>query len=41
MYRGAAIALVAMAAFDHFYLDGKYLHNVQAVADSLLHFFLR
>ena len=26
---------------DYFYLDGKYLHSVQAVANSLLHFFLR
>ena len=41
MYRGVAIALVALAAFDYFYLDGKYLHSVQAVANSLLHFFLR
>ena len=35
-----ATALVALAAFDYFYLDGKYLHSVQAVANSLLHFFL-
>jgi hypothetical protein len=27
-----------MAAFDYFYLDGKYLHSVQAVANSMLHF---
>jgi hypothetical protein len=38
MYRGVATALVALAAFDYFYLDGKYLHSVQAVANSLLHF---
>ena len=41
MYRGVATALVALTAFDYFYLDGKYLHSVQAVANSLLHFFLR
>jgi hypothetical protein len=40
MYRGVTTALVALAAFDYFYLDGKYLHCVQAVANSLLHFFL-
>jgi hypothetical protein len=41
MYRGVATFLVALAALDYFYLDGKYLHSVQAVANSLLHFFLR
>jgi hypothetical protein len=41
MYRGVATFLVALAAFDYFYLDGKYLHSVQAVANCLLHFFLR
>ena len=41
MYRGVATALVALAAFDYFYLDGMYLHHVQVVADSLLHFFVR
>ena len=40
MYRGVATALVAPAAFDYLYLDRKYLHVVQAVANSLLHFFL-
>ena len=39
MLRSAAIALVAMAAFDYFYLDGKYIHSVQSVVSSLLHFF--
>jgi hypothetical protein len=29
MYRGVATGLVALAAFDYFYLDGKYLHSVQ------------
>ena len=41
MCRGVATFLVALAALDYFYLDGKYLHSVQAVANSLLHFFLR
>ena len=41
MYRGVATALVALAAFDYFYPDGKYLHHVQVVADSLLHVFFR
>jgi hypothetical protein len=31
MNRGVATALVALAAFDYFYLDGKYLNYVQAV----------
>jgi hypothetical protein len=39
MYRSVATALVALAAFDYFYLDGRYLHYVQAVAESMLHFF--
>jgi hypothetical protein len=29
MFRTAAIALVALAAFDDSYLDGKYMHSVQ------------
>jgi hypothetical protein len=41
MYRGVATFLVALAAFDYFYLDGKYLHYVHVVANSLLHVFLR
>jgi hypothetical protein len=41
MYRTAAVALAAMAAFDYFYLDGKYLHAIHIEALSLLHFFVR
>jgi hypothetical protein len=41
MYRTAAVALAAMAAFDHFYLDGQYLHVIQMAVLSLLHFFVR
>jgi hypothetical protein len=40
MYRVAATILAALAAFDYFYLDGKYLHAVQMVANSMLHFFV-
>jgi len=27
-----------MAAFDYFYLDGKYIHTVQTMMFSFLHF---
>jgi hypothetical protein len=40
MFRTMAIALVAMAAFDYFYLDGKYIHSVQTVTLSILHAFI-
>jgi hypothetical protein len=35
MFRVVAIALVAMAAFDWYYLDSKHLH--EKVALSLIH----
>jgi hypothetical protein len=38
MFREVAIALVALAAFDQFYLDGKYLHSIEMATRSLLHF---
>jgi hypothetical protein len=38
MFRVVAIALVALAAFDYLYLDGKYIHSVQAMMLSMLHF---
>ena len=38
MFRGVAVALVAMTAFDYFYLDGRYIHSVQMVVFSMLHF---
>jgi hypothetical protein len=41
MFRIAAITLVGLAAFDYVYLDGKYLHVVQTVANSMLHFLIR
>lgn len=40
MFRGAAVALVALAAFDHFFLDGRYVHSVQMMVLSLLHFLI-
>ena len=40
MYRIVAIGLVALAAFDYVYQDSKYLHTVQSVASSMLHFFI-
>jgi len=40
MFRGAAVALVALAAFDHFFLDGRYFHSVQMMVLSLSHFLL-
>jgi hypothetical protein len=36
-----AVALAAMAAFDLFYMDRKYLHSVQMAAHSILHFVLK
>jgi len=33
MFRVAAIALVATAAFDYFYLDGRNLHALSGCSD--------
>lgn len=38
MYRSVAIALVALAAFDRFYLGGKYMDAAGAMARSVIHF---
>ena len=38
MFRVVAIMLVALATFDLFFLDGKPVHAVEAVARSLAHF---
>jgi hypothetical protein len=38
MFREVAMALVALAAFDYFYLDGKYVHAVDIATRSMLHF---
>jgi hypothetical protein len=37
MLRIVAIALVAMAAFDYFYLDGRHIHSVQRELLSIIH----
>jgi hypothetical protein len=39
MFRGVATALVAMATFDLYVLDGRYIHAFQMIGRSLLHFF--
>jgi hypothetical protein len=39
MFRGVATALVAMAAFDLYVLDGRYIHAFQSIGLSVLHFF--
>jgi hypothetical protein len=31
MFRVAAVALVALAAFDYFYCNGWYIHTAEAV----------
>jgi len=38
MFRVVAIALVALAAYDFHFLDGKYTYAVDALARSLAHF---
>jgi hypothetical protein len=38
MFRGVATALAAMAAFDLFFLDGRYIHALQEIGRSILHF---
>jgi hypothetical protein len=39
MFRGVAIVLVAMAAFDLYFLDGRYIHAFQEIGRSILHHF--
>ena len=38
MFRAAAVALAALVALDWYFLDGKYLGTVEALARSLIHF---
>jgi hypothetical protein len=38
MFRIVAIALVAFAAFDLYFLDGQYTHAAEAMGMSLRHF---
>jgi hypothetical protein len=35
MFREVAITLVALAAFDYFYLDGKYVHSIEMATRSM------
>ena len=39
MFRGVASALIAMAAFDLYVLDGRYIRAFQSIGLSVLHFF--
>jgi hypothetical protein len=39
MWRGVAIALVAIVAFDYFFLDARYIHAVQTMLITLAHSF--
>jgi len=39
MFRGVATALVAMAAFDLYVLDGRYINAFRMIGRSVLHFF--
>jgi len=38
MYRNVATILVALAAYDLFFLDGRYTHAIQMMSTSVLHF---
>jgi hypothetical protein len=38
MLRAAAIALTALLAFDSYFLGGKYIGTVEALARSFIHF---
>ena len=40
MFRVVAIAVVALAAYDFFVLDGTYLHHVQAMLADMRHYIL-
>jgi hypothetical protein len=41
MVRTVAIALVVMASFDYFFLDGKYLRALESGLLSMIHFVVR
>jgi hypothetical protein len=38
MFRSAAVALVALAAFDYFYCNGWYTQTAEAIVFRALHF---
>jgi hypothetical protein len=40
MFRIVAMIVVALAAYDFFFLDGTYLHHVQAMLADMRHHFL-
>jgi len=40
MFRIVAIIVVALAAFDFFFLDGTYLHHVQSMLAEMRHHIL-
>jgi hypothetical protein len=38
LVRSAVIAVVALATFDLYFVDGKYMNAVQATATAFLHY---
>ena len=40
MFRIVAIIVVALAALDFYFLDGTYLHHVQAMLADMRHYIL-
>jgi hypothetical protein len=38
VFRAAAVAVGALVALDWYFLDGKYVGTVEAMARSLIHF---
>jgi hypothetical protein len=40
MLRAAAVSVAALAAFDLYFLDGRYIGTVEGLARSLIHFAL-
>jgi len=40
MFRVVAVALVALAAFDLYFLGGSHVYTAMAIARSLLHHFV-
>jgi hypothetical protein len=37
MWRIVAIVVVAMAAYDLYFLDGRYIHALQEIGRTILH----
>jgi hypothetical protein len=40
MLRAAAVALAALVAWDIYFLGGKYIATIEALARSLIHFMI-